>query len=219
MDSQIRFSFLSSSLFLNGLTLITLIAALTAKDQKMINMMNLETSVSFVAALVYGIIITKLDAGLITLEDITEYRYLDWSITTPMLLLVLLIFFKTPVPICIYLIILLLNGGMLASGYLGETKRINKMTGGIIGFFCFALMLVVIGLYCLNSFSSIQEILLLVCFAAIWTTYGIAYYMDTRTKNLMYNTLDIIAKVFFGVYIWIFNSNIFTDKTNKLKLI
>jgi hypothetical protein len=219
MDSQLRYSFLSSSLFLNGLTLITLIAALTAKDQKMVNMMNLETSVSFVAALVYGMIITKLDSGLITLEDVTEYRYLDWAITTPMLLLVLLIYFKTPVSIYIYMIILLLNGGMLASGYLGETKRINKMTGGIVGFFCFALMLVVLGLYCLNSSSSLQEVILLSIFAVIWTSYGIAYYMDIQTKNLMYNALDIIAKVFFGIYIWIFNSNIFTDKMHKLKLI
>jgi bacteriorhodopsin len=217
VDATLRSSFLSSSLFLNGLTLITFIEALRTDSQRMRNMMNLETSVSFVASLVYGWIITKIDANAITLEQITEYRYLDWSITTPMLLLVLLMFFKTPVPIYIYLIVLVLNAGMLTSGYLGETKRVNKMVGGVVGFIFFAMMIFLIAIYCLNNYSKWNEIALFFSFALIWTLYGVAYYLtDIKLKNHAYNVLDIIAKVFFGVYVWIFYSNIFTDKKSHL---
>ena len=40
-------------------------------------------------------------------------------------------------------------------------------------------------------------------FALIWTLYGVVYYIeDEETKNICYNTLDVIAKALFGVVLW-----------------
>jgi hypothetical protein len=38
-------------------------------------------------------------------------------------------------------------------------------------------------------------------FFAVWFTYGIAALMDYKTKNIMYNILDLFAKNFFGLYL------------------
>ena len=78
-------------------------------------------------------------------------------------------------------------------------------------------MIFLIAIYCLNNYSKWNEIALFFCFALIWTLYGVAYYFtDVKMKNRMYNILDVIAKVFFGIYVWIFYSNIFTDKKSHL---
>ena len=73
------------------------------------------------------------------------YRYIDWSITTPIMLLVLMLYMgnnlKIPVKLGTYIIVLLLNYIMLAFGFLGETKggdpipmrpiEVNRMLGKV----------------------------------------------------------------------------------------
>jgi len=42
---------------------------------------------------------------------------------------------------------------------------------------------------------------LYIFFFIVWFTYGIAALMSYKTKNIMYNILDLFAKNFFGIYL------------------
>ena len=60
-------------------------------------------------------------------QEINQIRYLDWSITTPIMLLVLVLALlynnkMGGMNFFYFIIILLLNYGMLASGYMGENE-------------------------------------------------------------------------------------------------
>jgi bacteriorhodopsin len=208
MDVVTRSSFFFSNVFLMGLTLITLIEAISTPSQKLRNILNLETTVSCVASLFYGFFITKLEDKTMTLDQITPYRYLDWAITTPLLLLVMMIFFKSPVHLTTYLSVALLNYAMLFSGYMGETGQIPKLRGSIYGFGFFVAMLAVMYAEYGSGFGSTDSILFGV-FALVWSLYGATYWLDEKKKNIAYNTLDVVAKVFFGLFIWVYYSKIF----------
>jgi bacteriorhodopsin len=214
IDAPVRNSFMFSYIFLSGLTLITFIEAMRTKNMKIRNILNLETTVSLVATLVYSIFIDKINKNELRLEDVTQYRYYDWSITTPMLILVLLIFFSfsehEPVLLATYAHILFFNYVMLLSGYLGETKQISKPAGSAIGFAAFAAMIWIIYANFITTKSPFAHVALFATFATVWTLYGVAYWLPVREKNMMYNGLDVIAKVFFGLYMWANYSNVFT---------
>ena len=213
-DATVRDSFMFSYIFLSGLTLITFIEAIRTTNMKIRNILNLETTVSLVATLVYSIFIDKINQNKLQLKDVTKYRYYDWAITTPMLILVLLIFFnfaeQDPLKLSTYLIVLYFNYAMLLSGYLGETKQISKPAGSTIGFIAFAAMIWIIYVNCITPTSSFVDQTLLVAFTFVWTLYGVAYWLPVRQKNILYNGLDVIAKCFFGLFMWAYYSDIFT---------
>lgn len=213
-DATVRDSFMFSYIFLSGLTLITFIEAIRTKNTKIRNILNLETTVSLVATLVYSIFIDKINQNKLNLEDVTKYRYYDWAITTPMLVLVLLIFFnfaeQDPLQLSTYLYVIFFNYAMLMSGYLGETKQISKPVGSAVGFVAFAAMIWIIYANCITAKSSLVDKVLLAAFTFIWTMYGVAYWLPVRQKNMMYNGLDVIAKCFFGLFMWAYYSDVFT---------
>jgi bacteriorhodopsin len=197
-------SFFTSYLILMGYTLITLVEALRTPIVNVRNIMNIETTVSVVASVVYKVFNDMIDSGKFDLHKITELRYLDWSITTPLILLAILLFYnpESPVRYEYYAGIVLLNWGMLLLGYLGETGTVSKMTGVLGGFAFFAALLVLIYMCCIDYKANHIVFYL---FAAIWTGYGINYMIkDEETKNIGYNTLDVISKALFGVGLWLF---------------
>lgn len=213
VSSSLRDSFLASYLVLMGYTTITLVEAIRTSSTAVRHIMNIETAVSLIAGLAYGIFNEKLKDPQVKLSDITQLRYMDWMITTPMLLLALILFYN-PSPnypnIYQYLAIVLLNGGMLAFGYLGETGAIDKMLGGIGGFAFFAAMLGYLWNCCVPSGANLVVFTL---FAVIWTFYGVAYYVeDDETKNIMYNILDVVAKALFGVSLWLYFGKVVSFK-------
>ena len=103
---------------------ITFIEAIRTKDIKIRNILNLETCISIVAAFFYGMFMKKINVKKINYKDININRYVDWSITTPIMLLVLVLAFcynnKKKVTLQSFLIILFLNYSMLLCGFLGE---------------------------------------------------------------------------------------------------
>ena len=208
MDSVTRSSFFFSNAFLTGLTLITLVEALRTPSQRLRNLLNIETSVSFVASLFYSFFLQKIDDGRITLTQITPYRYLDWAITTPMLLLVLMMFLRTPVNLQTFITVALLNYGMLGSGYLGETDQISRLAGSATGFLFFAAMIGLLFYTYRSGFTKVDALIFGV-FTLVWSLYGVVYWLDEKNKNLAYNALDVIAKVFFGLFIWVYYSKVF----------
>jgi bacteriorhodopsin len=174
--------------------------------------MNLETAVSLVAGFAYSIFVSRLDAGS-KFEDLMPLRYLDWCITTPMLLLVLLIFFtfrdSKRIPVHVYGWILLFNYLMLISGYLGEKGTIDKKLGCLLGFIAYVIMVGIIYVNFIHGKKLGHEALIFTVFLIIWGMYGVAYLLETNAKHLTYNVLDVIAKAFFGMYMWVYYSQLF----------
>ena len=200
-------SFTVCYLVLFGTAAITFIEALRNNNVHARHILNLETAVSLTAGFVYGMFMTMTEKEDFDLKNVVYYRYVDWSITTPMLLLVLLLFItfhsKKPLSISWYLLIVLLNYTMLLCGYLGEIKYMNKRLSQTLGFVAFLTMLTVIYIVflCKKSIFSPQMILFAI-FSVVWGLYGVAAELDDYRKNIMYNILDVIAKVFLGLGLW-----------------
>jgi bacteriorhodopsin len=195
-------TFFTSYLILFGYTIITLVEAIRTPSSLIRHIMNIETAVSLVAGLVYGYLVEEVRKPGADLKKITQIRYFDWSITTPLILLVILLFYngEAAIDYKTYLGVVGLNAGMLYSGYLGESGAIHKMTGGIAGFTFFAAMLALFYTCCVPG---TKNPIVFWIFALLWTLYGVAYYVeDEETKNISYNVLDVISKALFGVVLW-----------------
>ena len=129
-------TFLSSYLILMGYTGITLIEAIRTPSPHVRHIMNIETTVSLVAGLVYSLFNEELKKPSVDLHKITELRYVDWSITTPLILLALLLFYNPKagsIDYKTYITLISLNAGMLGAGFLGERGVLSKTTGTTVG--------------------------------------------------------------------------------------
>jgi len=197
-------SFLTTYIVLFGYTAITLIEALRTSSANTRHIMNIETTVSLVAGIVYGTFLDKMKQPNFNLSEIVPTRYIDWMITTPLILLAVVLFYNThgnSVNYKCYGMIVLLNWLMLLFGYLGERKIMSPMTGLLIGFVFFALMLLYLYMYLIPSGCSLTVFII---FGIIWSGYGIAYMLDEEEKNIAYNILDVISKALFGVVLWMY---------------
>ena len=119
---------------------ITFIESLRTKEEKVRNILNLETCISVIAAFFYGKFVQDLDKG-IDYKKINETRYVDWAITTPIMLLVLILAFlfnnKGALIFSKYLVILVLNYATLGFGYVGEIGLMDRTTSNGLGFVTF----------------------------------------------------------------------------------
>jgi hypothetical protein len=170
-----------------------------------------------IVQIVEGIFYTWLALNITSIANITPHRYYDWYLTTPTMLLSL----------CVYLIylrneetnietkeslfeiiyenlntlipILFLNFVMLTSGYLTEIKKVSQTVGVLFGFVPFLIYFYLI--YENYAKFTLYGSQLFYYFFVIWFMYGIAALMSYKTKNVMYNILDLFAKNFFGLYL------------------
>lgn len=193
---------------------ITLIEALSTPSPAIRHIMNLETCISVIAGYFYSQFTAMLTTGKIDYVAINGMRYTDWFITTPLMLLVIMISLSynntkhASVSIKTYIAAILLNFGMLYSGYLGDTNTITKKTGCIIGFVFFALLFALIYFQFVKGSSQSFNFLLFGIYFIVWSIYGIVYVMDDETKNTVYNILDLIAKCFVGIGLWLYFTKI-----------
>lgn len=197
-------SFMTTYIVLFGYTAITLIEALRTPCINTRHIMNIETAVSLVAGIVYGTFLDKMKQPNFKLSEIIPMRYMDWMITTPLILLAVVLFYNTKlnsVDYKCYIIIIILNWLMLLFGYLGESKIISSMKGLLLGFFFYAAMLLYMYMYIIPKGCSLAVFII---FAVIWTGYGIAYMLKEEEKNIAYNILDILSKAVFGVVLWMY---------------
>ena len=206
-------SFFTSYLVLMGYTGLTFIEALRTENDRVRHIMNIETTVSLIAGLVYSLFNEKMKESKVDLRELVQLRYLDWMITTPLILLAILLYYNPDyknVNYKTYGIVLALNWGMLAAGYGGETGKLSEMTGGVIGFIFFAILLWWMN-YCCVPASANHTVFYL--FAIIWTFYGVAYYMkDYEEKNVTYNALDVLSKAIFGIVLWLYFGHVISFK-------
>lgn len=168
--------------------------------------------VQIIEATFYIWMITNFDI----IKNITEFRYYDWILTTPIMLITLilyLIFLKnknnniTTKPIITeiknnwktIITVTILNGLMLLSGFLGEKQIYSYISTTIIGFIPFILMFYII--YSEFALYSKDGLKLFWVFSIIWSLYGVAAILPYKIKNTMYNILDLFAKNFFGIFL------------------
>jgi hypothetical protein len=191
---------------------ITLIEALRTNDESVRHVMNLETCISIVAGYYYSIFVTKVNDTTkpINWNEITKLRYIDWSITTPLMLVTLCIVLAHNSNKFVHYstlgVIIVLNYLMLGIGYYGVIHpeyKIMTMIGGFIPFFAM-FYLIYINFYG-KKFSN--KILFIV-YIIVWGMYGIVYLFPEVYKNIGMNILDLIAKCFIGIGLWSYYAKI-----------
>ena len=150
--------------------------------------------------------------------NVTPKRYIDWAITTPTMLVELIIYL-------IYLkdkekgidvkklnllnlliensstisYVLFLNWLMLIFGYLGEVKILDTLTGVLLGFVPFLIYYFII--YVKYAIKSQTGWKLFWYFFIFWSLYGVVALLPYYIKNALYNILDLFAKNFFGLFL------------------
>ena len=220
----IYFTFFTAYIALAGTTVITFLGALGDYNFDHTRYIRYslvtETCVNIIAGLTYSYIMALLDGKGLQLNKVTPIRYIDWALTTPLLVISFVLYLtyydneKDPVnkdkdpkfgPLGY---IIPLNFLMLAFGFLGETGRMDKMKALYLGFAAYTGMFV--GIYEAyirdNKYSGAKT--LYAVFAFVWALYGMAYLLDTIPKNIVYNFLDVVSKACFGILIWLTTFNI-----------
>ena len=216
-DAMVKNSFYLTYVFLLTTATVTTIEALRTNDNKARHILNLETCISIVAAYFYGNFVQEIGEGYsIDYRQLNLTRYVDWFITTPIMLLVLCLAFLYnsggKLSFATFLIILSMNFSMLASGYLGETGSIDKMTGLVIGLVFFFLLYGFIYYKFLYKKQIFDNKILYWSFFTFWILYGVVYNQPEKFKNVMFNYLDLFAKCFVGIFFWAYFTGVFTLK-------
>jgi hypothetical protein len=149
--------------------------------------------------------------------NVTPKRYVDWVITTPTMLVTLMLYliylekrvenktneldFFTLLKDNSNIIIpvLLLNWLMLLFGYLSEMKIIPVLLGVFLGFIPFLIYYYIIYVNFVTQNTS--GYLLFWYFFFFWSLYGFVAFLPYYLKNSFYNILDLFAKNFFGIFL------------------
>jgi bacteriorhodopsin len=209
----IKMSFTITYILLLTTALITFIEAMRTNVPVIRHIFNLETSISLVASYFYSVFVAKIDEieknnKAIDWNDLTRIRYIDWAITTPMMLLVLSVVLsygsKIAVKIITVLTIIALNYIMLISGYLGEINVISRLQGLIVGFIAFFAMFFTIFINFIKPKYDYTNYMLFGIYIVVWSIYGIVYMFNQANKNIIMNILDCIAKCFVGIFLWVY---------------
>lgn len=152
------------------------------------------------------------------IANITPTRYLDWMLTTPTMLITLILYSiylghkaegkDTSTLDALDLMythrvvlgqVVGLNALMLLFGYLGELRKLPVTISVALGFIPFLLYYALI--YREFSSQSPEGISIFYYFFVFWAFYGVAALCPYTIKNSMYNMLDIFAKNFFGLFL------------------
>jgi len=208
---DITFSFYLAYVLLLTTGTITFIEAIRTNNPKIRHVMNLETCISVVAAYFYSIFNEKVKKKF-EWKEITKLRYIDWTITTPLMLLSLCLVLsmnsKTTIHAATFLFVLLMNYVMLFFGYLGETDKLRRGLSDGLGFVAFFVMFgTIFKQYVLPKYS-LDNYVLFGLFVTIWSMYGLAYVLPEIQKNIFMNYLDLTAKCLVGIGLWVYYTKI-----------
>jgi len=193
---------------------ITFIESLRTPVVAVRHIMNLETCISIVAAYFYSIFIAQLQNGETTMADLALTRYVDWTITTPLMLLSLLLAFSYNngghVRLSTYALIVALNGAMLWVGYAGERGTMDRRTATLAGFAAFAALFACVWYAGVRGSRRMDNFVLFGIFLGVWGLYGVAYNMGADAKQTAYNALDAVSKCLTGIGLWAYYTKTLT---------
>jgi bacteriorhodopsin len=181
--------------------------------------LNLETCISVIAGYFYSIFIVQIEGfnklnNPVNWSEINKTRYIDWSITTPLMLLTLCIVLGHHIgkKVHLYTIIpvVILNYIMLYIGYLGETNVLNLEMASFLGFIPFIAMFYIVFKNYVQPKYNLANYIFYGIYLCVWGLYGIVYLLNDEYKNIMLNILDCIAKCLVGLGLWAYYSDIVT---------
>ena len=159
------------------------------------------------------------DVWVATGTSPTEFRYIDWLLTVPLLMIefYLVLSAVTKVPAGVFWRLLVGTVAMLGFGYAGETGMMNASVGFWLAMAGWAFIIWEIfkgeasqinaGLANANVQGAYKAMLF--CVTAGWSIYPIGYFFgymgggaDPAVLNIVYNLADFVNKIGFGVIIW-----------------
>lgn len=210
------------SLFVQIIVAVIDIVVLRMNIPKTLILLKEVLIMELIVQLIEGIFYVWLVISLVSIKtskkNITAYRYYDWFLTTPTMLISLIFyfiylkykstndieklktetFFSTLINNKDNLVpIVLLNASMLAFGLLGEKRYLPIKLSVFLGFIPFLIYYYLIYKnYVIQEYSSIFWY-----FFIVWAVYGIAALLPYYWKNSSYNILDLFAKNFFGLFL------------------
>jgi hypothetical protein len=173
--------------------------------------------IELVVQLIEGLFYIWLVYNYTKVLNITPKRYIDWVITTPSMLITLMVYliylnkktenktneldfftlFKENSNI--FISVLILNWVMLLFGYLGEMRIIPILLGVFLGFISFLIYYYII--YVNYVSQETNGYLLFWYFFFFWALYGVVALLPYYVKNAFYNILDLFSKNFFGIFL------------------
>ena len=213
-ERLVRNTFYITYAFLITTATVTFIEAMRTNDPKIRHILNLETVISIVAGYFYTVFMNKIKDKEINYREINLTRYVDWAITTPVMLLVLCLVFvynnNTTLTAGFYLIVLILNYVMLGFGYMGETNIINRKLGWVIGSIAFILLYGLLYMTFIHGQDIFDNKIIFWAFLIFWSGYGLSYNLDEESKNIGYNILDLFSKCFVGIFFWAYLTKVVT---------
>jgi bacteriorhodopsin len=216
-NATVKFSFMFTYILLLTTATITFIEAIRTKTPYIRHILNLETAISVIAGYFYGVFIAQIDKCNDSEKDydwkeISQTRYVDWAITTPLMLLTLCLVLSKEINVAItlpaFLIIVGLNYLMLGLGYLGETGVLQRTVADITGFGAFFAMFFLIYRWYVAPKSNKNGTILFSVYLFLWSLYGVVYLLDEVTKNTVTNFLDLTAKCLVGLGLWVYYTKI-----------
>lgn len=215
MHQYVQYSFTITFMVLLTTGTITFIEAIRTQNPMIRHIFNLETCISIIASYFYSLFITKIEQnpkGHFDWKSITKTRYMDWAITTPLMLLTLSLVLGSnigkPLHLSIYLLIILMNFSMLAIGFFGEVYNWDKIVTSLFGFIPFFAMYSIIFIQFVMPKYRLDNYIIYGSFLFLWSMYGVVYLFNEEYKNIFYNYLDLFSKCFIGLGLWAYYTKI-----------
>ena len=162
------------------------------------------------------------DVWIATSSTPTVYRYIDWLITVPLLMIefYLILSAIAKVPVGVFWRLLIGTLVMLVGGYVGEAGYVGVWPAFIVGMAGWFYILYEIFLgeaskinanqAPANVQSAFKTMRLIVTFG--WAIYPLGYFFgylagsdpveSMKALNIVYNLADVLNKIAFGIIIW-----------------
>jgi bacteriorhodopsin len=182
---------------------------ISPKDEFLKDLINVELFVQGIEFIFYIWLFLYFNQS----QNITPFRYLDWAITTPLMLITLSAYLDhdgsklTRLTDFLYnntsslVKIVFLNALMLFFGLIGEFGYLSAYTSTALGFIPFSLNFNYIKNTFLPSSEDKFKNAVFYWFVFFWSLYGVFALTSYTIKNTGYNILDIFAKNFFGLFL------------------
>ena len=185
------------------------------EDEIVKDILRMELLVQLVELLFYTYLVYMIVTGHVS-TAITSHRYIDWSITTPVMLVSFVVFFKylhqqgrtvrllqsiqEELPHISQIVVG--NALMLLLGFVSEIGLVSTPIGVALGFIPFAYIFQILYSY-YARFTTLGSILFYLSFV-IWGMYGVGAVLPFAYKNTLYNILDVFSKNAYGLFLYFF---------------
>lgn len=201
---------LSAQFIIGVIDYLALNTEVNSKDEMLKDLLKVELGVQIVEFIFYVWLLLYFSQ---VSHNITPFRYLDWSITTPLMLITLSGFLnhdesrRERLGEFLYnnggsiIKIVVLNAAMLFFGFIGEIGLLNPYLSTALGFIPFAINFKDIKEKFLPSSEDNFKNSLFYWFLIFWSLYGLFAVMNYTTKNVGYTILDIFSKNILGLFL------------------